>query len=137
MKLLESIKLAMQVFPNSFINRNNEIILIPKFNVYIQLDDVKTNEDFKVKLCEWLSRDCSCALRYSRDKRLIRYWQDNTNAFNKICGTNFTMEQMSYIYTYLGNGVKHDLTKQFVRNGFDLFVIEKFVITRELQEGNN
>lgn len=52
MKLLESIKLAMQVFPNSFINRNNEVILIPKFNVYIQLDDVKTNEDFKVKLCE-------------------------------------------------------------------------------------
>ncbi len=40
------------------------------------------------------------------------------------------MEQMSYIYTYLGNGVKHNLTKQFVRNGFDLFVIEKFVITR-------
>ena len=68
MKLLESIKLAMQVFPNSFINRNNEVILIPKFNVYIQLDDVKTNEDFKVKLCEWLSRDCSCALRYSQDK---------------------------------------------------------------------
>lgn len=112
----------MQVFPNSFINRNNEIILIPKFNVYIQLDDVKTNEDFKVKLCEWLSRDCSCVLRYSRDKRLIRYWQDNTNAFNKICGTNFTMEQMSYIYTYLGNGVKHNLTKQFVRNGFDLLL---------------
>lgn len=52
MKLLESIKLALQVFPNSFINRNNEVILIPKFNVYIQLDDVKTNEDFKVKLCE-------------------------------------------------------------------------------------
>lgn len=120
----------MQVFPNSFINRNNEVILIPKFNVYIWLDDVETNEDFKVKLCEWLSRDCSCALRYSQDKRLIRYWQDNTNAFNKICGTNFTMEQMSYIYTYLGNGVKHNLTKQFVRNGFDLFVIEKFVITR-------
>lgn len=35
MKLLESIKLAMQVFPNSFINRNNEVVLIPKFNVYI------------------------------------------------------------------------------------------------------
>lgn len=116
MKLLKSIKLALQVFPNSFINRNNEVILIPKFNVYIQLDDVKTNEDFKVKLCEWLSRDCSCVLRYSRDKRLIRYWQDNTN---------------------LGNGIKHDLTRQFVRNGFGLFVIEKFVITRELQEGNN
>ena len=136
MKLLESIKLAMQVFPSSFINRNNEVVLIPKFNIYIGLDDVETDEDFKVKLCEWLSRDCSCALRYSQDKRLIRYWQDNTNAFNKICGTNFTMEQMAYIYTYLGNGIKHELTRQFVRNGFDLSVIENFAITTELWGGN-
>ena len=127
MELLESVKLAMQCFPNSFINRNNEVILIPKFNVYFRLDDVETDEDFKVKLCEWLSRDCSCALRYSQDKRLIRYWQDNANAFNKICGTNFTMEQMNYIYTYLGNGIKNDLARQFVRSGFDLSVIEKYI----------
>ena len=38
---------------------------------------------------------------------------------------------MSYIYTYLGNGIKHDLTRQFVRRGFDLFVIEKYA-----QKGN-
>lgn len=63
--------------------------------------------------------------------KAFQYWKGNTNAFNKICGTNFTMEQMSYIYTYLGNGIKHDLTKQFVRNGFDLFVIEKYA-----QKGN-
>lgn len=37
MKLLESVKLAMQCFSNSFINRNCEIVLIPKFNVYIGL----------------------------------------------------------------------------------------------------
>ena len=47
------------------------------------------------------------------------------------------MEQMSYIYTYLGNDIKHELAKQFVRNGFDLSVIENFVITKELQKGNN
>lgn len=136
MKLLESVKLAMQCFSNSFINRNCEIVLIPKFNVYIGLDDVETDEDFKVNLCEWLSRDCSCVLRYSRDKRLIRYWQDNTNAFNKICGTNFTMEQMDYIYTYLGNGINHELTKQFVRSGFDRSIIEKIATTTELWGGN-
>lgn len=27
MKILESVRLAMQIFPNSFINHNNEIIL--------------------------------------------------------------------------------------------------------------
>lgn len=131
MKNLDSVRLAMQIFPNCFINHNNEIILIPKFNVYTLPDDVETDEDFKVKLCEWLSRDCCCALRYSQQKRLKRYWQDNTNAFNQICGTNFTVEQMDYIYTYLGNGVKHELTRQFVRSGFDRSVIERYVQERE------
>lgn len=124
MKILESVKLAMQSFPNSFINHNNELILIPKSNVYILLDDVETDEGLKVKLCEWLSRDCCCALRYSQQKRLERYWQDNTNAFNQICGTNFTIEQMNHIYTYLGNGVNHELTKRFVNGGFDLAILD-------------
>lgn len=131
MKILDSVRLAMQIFPNCFINHNNEIILIHKFNVYTLLDDVETDEDFKVKLCEWLSRDCCCALRYSQQKRLKRYWQNNTNAFNQICGTNFTVEQINYIYTYLGNGINHELTRQFVRNGFDLSVIERYIQERE------
>lgn len=131
MKILESVRLAMQIFPNSFINHNNEIILIPKFNVYTLLDDVETDEDFKVKLCEWLSRDCCCALRYSHQNRLNRYYQENTDRFNRICGTNFTVEQMGFIYTYLGNGVKHELTRQFVSGGLDLSVIEKYIQERD------
>ena len=128
--MLESIRLALQIFPKSFINCNNEIILIPKFNVYVCLDDVETDDDFKVKLCEWFSRDCCYALRYSQQKRLERYWQDNTDAFNQICGTNFTVEQMQFIYTYLGNGIKHELTKEFVKSGFDLSIIEKYLQER-------
>ena len=131
MKILESVRLAMQIFPNSFINHNNEIILIPKFNVYTLLDDVETDEDFKVKLCEWLSRDCCCTLRYSHQKRLNRYYQENTDRFNRICGTNFTVEQMDFIYTYLGNGVKHELAKQFVSGGFDLTIIERYLQERD------
>ena len=90
-------------------------------------DDVKTDDDFKVKLCEYFSRDCCCALRYSQRKRLDRYYQENTNAFNFICGTNFTVEQMGFVYTYLGNGIKHKLAKVFVKSGFDLSVIEKYI----------
>lgn len=97
---------------------------------YTLLDDVETDEDFKIKLCEWLSRDCCCALRYSNQKRLNRYYQENTDRFNQICGTNFTVEQMDFIYTYLGNGVKHELTKQFVSGGFDLAIIERYLQER-------
>ena len=131
MKMLESVQKALRWFKGSYINHNNEIILIPKFNIYTLLDDVYSNEDFKVKLCEWFSRDCCCALRYSQKKRLERYWIENTDAFNYICGTDFSVEQMEYIYTYLGNGIRRDLAKKFVQSGFDLSVIDKFVKERE------
>ena len=121
--MLESVQKALRRLNGSFINHNNEIILIPKFNVYTLLDDVETDDDFKVKLCEWFSRDCCCALRYSQNKRLERYYQENIEAFNFICGTNFTKEQVEQIYTKLGNGIKHELTKKFVKSGFDLSVI--------------
>lgn len=129
--MLESVQKAMKWLNGSFINHNNEIILIPKFNVYTLLDDVNTDDDFKVKLCEWFSRDCCCALRYSQNKRLERYWEENTEAFNYICGTDFSVSQMEYIYTYLGNGIKHELAKKFVKSGFDLSVIEKALKERE------
>lgn len=121
--MLESVQKALKHLPGSFINHNTEIILIPKFNVYTLLVDVETDDDFKVKLCEWFSRDCCCALRYSQNKRLEKYYQENTDAFNVICGTNFTVEQMEQIYTELGNGIKHELANRFVKSGFDLSVI--------------
>ena len=130
MNMLESVQKALKWLKGSYINHNNEIILIRKFNVYTLLDDVNTDEDFKVKLCEYFSRDCCCALRYSQQKRLNRYYQENIEAFNFICGTNFTIEQMDYIYTFLGNGVKHALAKEFVKSGFDLSVIDKYVQSR-------
>ena len=134
MIMLESVQKALKHLNGSFINHNNEIILIPKFNVYTFLDDVETDDDFKVKMCEWFSRDCCCALRYSQNKRLERYYQENTDAFNFICGTNFTVEQMEYIYTYLGNGIKHELAKQFVKSGFDLSVIANYTLTPQNDE---
>ena len=50
--MLESVQKALKYLEGSFINHNNEIILIPKFNVYTLLDDVETDEDFYVKLCK-------------------------------------------------------------------------------------
>ena len=129
--MFKSVQKALMWLKGSFINHNNEIILIPKFNVYTLLDDVNTDDDFKVKLCEWFSRDCCCALRYSQQKRLDRYYQENTEAFNFICGTNFTVEQMEYIYTYLGNGIRHTVAKKFVKSGFDLSVIDEYIANKK------
>lgn len=124
MKMLESVKRAMQYLPGSFINHNNEIILIPKFNIYTLLDDVESDDDFKVKMCKYFSRDCCCALRYSQQKRLKQYWKDNTEAFGFICGAFFTEEDMEIIYDRLGNGINHNLAVKFVASGFDLSVLK-------------
>ncbi len=124
-QMLESVQKAMEFLPDSFINHNNEIILIPKFNVYTLLSDVKTDDDFKVKLCEWFSRDCCKALRYQQQKRLNRYYQHNTDVFNAICDTNFTVDDMYIIYTHLGNGRNPELAKAFVKSGFDLDLLIK------------
>ena len=124
MKMLEIVRTAMTLLPGSFINHNNELILIPRFNVYTVLDDVETDEDFKVKLCEWFSRDCSYALRYKRAKNQHEYYRTNTEVFNKICKTSFSIADMELIYTKLGNGINRELAKQFVKNGFDLSVLK-------------
>lgn len=75
MKMLESVRMTMELLPDSFINYNNELILIPRFNVFTGLDYVETDEDFRVKLCESFSRDCSYALRYKRAKNQREYYQ--------------------------------------------------------------
>lgn len=123
MKLMPIVQKAMHLFRGSFINHNNELILIPKFNVYFLLDDVNTEEDFFCKMCEWVSRDCSCAMRYKDSKRLERYWEHITYNFNQVCGTNFSVNDMEKIYAKLGNSCNHFRTVQFVQSGFDLSVL--------------
>lgn len=75
MQMLDSIRKTMLVFPKSYINYNNELILIPKFNVYICLDNIISDEDFYVELCEYFSRECSSALR-SSSKPIKKIWQN-------------------------------------------------------------
>ena len=47
---------------------------------------------------------------------------------------NFTQEDMEYIYTYLGNGIKHELCMKFVQSGYDLGVIDEGLQEKERRE---
>ena len=88
---------VMKQFPQSFINYNNELILIPKTNLYVCLHDVNTPTDLKFKLLEYCSREC----------------------------TNFTQEEMELVYDVLGNGCNHKLAKRFVSSGYDMKLLEE------------
>ncbi len=114
---------VMKQFPGSFINYNNELILIQKTNLYVCLHDVNTPTDLKFKLLEYCSRECTFVERYSQEWRNRRYQDDILLRINKCLGTNFTHDEMELIYDVLGNRCNHELTQRFVSSGYDMKVL--------------
>lgn len=109
---------ALQSFPKSFINHNNEIILEPRNNVYFRLDGVDSDLDFKCKMLAWVSRPIA--------KGLNKYWSPRVlRNFNEVLGTNFTMDEMHAIYDRLGNDVNRQLSIRFIESNYDLDLLER------------
>jgi hypothetical protein len=109
---------ALNVFPKSFINRSNEIILEPRNNVYFRLEDVNTELDFKCKMFAWVSRPIA--------KSLNKYWSPRVlNSLNELLGTHFTKDDMHKIYDRLGNDVNRKLTICFIESNYDLSLLER------------
>lgn len=114
---------VMECFPNSFINRNGEVILSEKGNVYFNAMDCTDKSDITCKLFEWCSRPIVKGVAYSSAKRNREWQEDLLNGLNRYLGTQFSLEDVYYIYQELGNGVDHDHTMEFVNSGFDFDVI--------------
>lgn len=111
------LKLRM-IFPKAFINMRYELILEPKNNIYFRLEDVETELDFKCKMIAWLSRP-SC-------KGVSVYWQKKIlKGLNEFLETEFSHEDMTEIYTRLGNDTHRKLTIKFIESNYDLSVLEK------------
>lgn len=102
----------------AFVNMHNELILIPKANTYIMLNQVRDERDFKAAVLEDCSRNAF--------KGCSRKLQDeHLDGINKLLDTKFTRDDMELIYTYLGNGSQHDLCLRFVASGYDLEIIRE------------
>lgn len=112
-------------FPAAFVNMYNELILIPKANTYIMLNQVRDEQDFKAAVLEDCSRNafkgCSGKLR-----------DEHLDGINKLLDTKFTKADMELIYTYLGNGIQHDLCLRFVASGYDLEVLREYEKKQEV-----
>ena len=90
----------------------------PENQFLFRLEDVTDETQLKAKILEWLTRTAIKGI--SPKERKLHF-----EGINKLLGTNFTMQEMTDIYTYLGNGIKHDLCVKFVESGYDMTIIQK------------
>lgn len=121
----ELLKLTMNTFRGSFINHNNELILVPRTNLYFLLDNIESELEFKCKILEWCSRDASKTMPYNQLFRNREYWTMVRAGINCILGTDFNHEDMYLIYSELGNCVNRNLTIQFIESNYDMSILKE------------
>ena len=104
----------MKSFPRSFINQYGEIIFHEKANEYFILHSCKSELEVKCKVLEWLSRSACNGTPFKTEKKNEEFREFMLNGINNFLGTNFSNEDMTKIYTELGNCVNRSLTEAFI-----------------------
>lgn len=100
-------------FPQYFINNNFEFIVYPPKNTFFRLEFVRIEAELIAKILEYCSRE-ACKSGNGKSKKY------HFNGINSFIGKDFSQEDMELIYTYLGNGINHYRTLQFIESGYDL-----------------
>ena len=119
----EITKKLIHAFPKSFINGGLEFIAEREANEYFRLEDCENELDVKCKVLEWLSRGASKTEPFYTKKRNDLFHKFMLDGINSYLGTNFTAEDMAIIYQRLGNRVRHSLTEDFVKSGYNMEVL--------------
>lgn len=114
---------VMKCFPKSYITQFGELILSDKGNVYFTAKDCNTQKDIICKLLEWCSRPLAKGEPYRQEKRNKEWRESLLSGYNEYLGTQFTQEDMYWIYNKLGNAVNHELTLKFITSGYDLKLV--------------
>ncbi len=105
-EVFEELKKLMSYFPDSFINRQLELILISK-------------------VLMWCTRDIAKVRPYQQKKRNIDFYVDNRDRLRKYLGSDINVH---VVYNHLGNGINKELTHRFIESGFDIDLLYKEVI---------
>ena len=122
---IENVMKVLKCFPRSYMNYSGDCILCEKGNVYFTVKNCETEPDIKCKLLEWCSRSAAKGEPYRTEKKNIEFRQSITNGINIYLGTNFTVEDMYWIYDKLGNAVNHQLTLDFIASGYDMEFLKR------------
>ena len=119
-EMLAAREALLRAFPESFINRNDELIAHKRSNQYIILYDCQTPEDIQCKVLEWFSRPAHKTAPYFQEWRNRQFHKFMLDGINEFLDTKFTEEEIEIVYVKLGNSIRHDLTIKFVENGMDI-----------------
>ena len=106
-----------------YLTQFGELILSDKGNVYFIAKDCNTQNDIICKLLEWCSRPLAKGEPYRQEKRNKEWRESLLSGYNEYLGTQFTQEDMYWIYDKLGNAVNHELTLKFITSGYDLKLV--------------
>ena len=90
---LEELKEVMACFPNSYINHNLELILIPKTNTYFKIEDCECHLDVKEKVITWCSRTIAKGQPYANPNKNIVFRHHNLNNLNIYLHRNATRKK--------------------------------------------
>ncbi len=116
----------LECFPGSYINSREEFIAHPRTNQYFLLYNCQTVEDIEAKVLEYLSRAAFKSQPYSQEWRNRRFHEFMLDGVNAFLDTDFSAEDMELIYTYMGGGIKHILTLDFISHDMSM----KWLINR-------
>ena len=123
----KSIAKLQRCFPGSYITDRNELIIHPRTNQYIILENIGTEDAIKAKVLEWLSRAAFKTAPYSqewRNRKFHKYMRDGINAF---LDTDFSEDDMELIYTCMGLACDHWLTLMFIDHDMSIEWLKEYV----------
>ena len=117
----EELKLLMSCFKNSFINRDNELILVPRTNLFLNLNTIYSDEDLKYRVISACSRNCVS------EKSQSAYWARITRvAVNMYLETAFEEGDFRLLYSEFGNRCNEKEARQFIEDGMDITQFEQY-----------
>ena len=101
-------------------SKKYELILVRTTNLYLVVRYDMNVLDLKCSILEWLSRSASKGGSYRYEKLNEKYQDKILECINYILKTKFSHEDIDKIYTYLGNGINHELALEFVQSGYNM-----------------
>lgn len=113
-----------KAFPGCYINHNIEFIAHKQSNSYFLLLYCADELDVQCKVLEWLSRPAYKGQPYHSEAANKKFHRFMLAGINEFLQTKFTEEDIAVIYQNLGNAIRHDLTVEFVKSGFDMKRLE-------------